>query len=113
MVFGVASGIVSGAFGMGGPFMIAFYGNVEKRSAPLRDAIIAVFASTNALRLPIAFGTAQMTENVLWAAAVSLIPFVLAMWWGGKLSEKLDDRIFRYALISILAVAAVNLLMRG
>lgn len=111
VIVGMISGLVHGALGMGGPFFLAYYGSVEKRAAYIRDATIATFFLANLVRFPVAVGTAQLSGPVLIAAALTVIPFIVGMYWGEKLTHKLDERIFRYALISILAVAAVNLLL--
>jgi uncharacterized protein len=111
IIAGIGSGIVQGAFGMGGPFFLAYIGAVVKRSRVIRDATIAVFFVGNLLRVPVALGTAQFTPPVLWAAALAAVPFVLAMYLGGRLTERISDGFFRYALIGILAFAAINLIL--
>lgn len=112
VIIGLVSGLVHGALGLGGAFFLAYYGSVEKRASHIRDATIATFFLANMVRFPVAVSTAQMSEPVLIAAALAVLPFILGMYLGEKLTHRLDDRIFRYALISILAVAAVNLLLR-
>jgi uncharacterized membrane protein YfcA len=111
LVFGMLSGGVQGAFGTGGPFFLAYYGSVEKKGSSIRDGSIAVFFIANFLRLPIAASMAQLTQPVLLAAALGLIPFIAAMYFGARLTDSIDDKLFRRAMIAILALAAFNLIL--
>lgn len=113
IIAGITSGAVQGAFGIGGLFFLAYYGSVEKRATHMRDATIAVFFIANLLRLPFAISTAQFPEPVLWAAALTVIPFTLGMIWGGKLTKKINETFYRYAVIVILAIAAINLFWKA
>lgn len=112
LVLGTMSGIVQGMFGTGGPFFLLYYGSVEKESANLRDASIAVFFIANVLRVPVSLGTAQMNAEILWAAALTLPLFALALYFGGKLTKSMDERLFRWAIVAILAVASLNLFLK-
>ncbi len=109
---GLFSGIVQGTFGMGGPFFLLYYGNVEGRADSIRDAIIAVFFISNLLRPPIALATAQFTGAVLVAAAVSAAPFIVAMVLGARLSMLINDKVYRIIVSAVLALAAVVLALR-
>jgi uncharacterized membrane protein YfcA len=111
-VSGLMSGLVQGSFGMGGPFFLLYYGNVEKRSDLIRDSIIAVFTIANLLRAPVAFATAQFTPDVLKIALYTTPLFIAAMIFGAKLTDKVDAGLFRYLLIGILFLAAVQLVFQ-
>ena len=112
VVLGAMSGIVQGMFGTGGPFFLLYYGSVEKESANLRDASIAVFFIANVLRVPVSLGTAQMNSEILWAAVFTLPFFALALHFGGRLTKTMDEKMFRWAIIGILAVASLNLFFK-
>jgi len=108
-VSGLLSGLVQGAFGMGGPFFLAYYRGVESRPGRIRDSTIAVFLVSNLLRPPVALATAQFSGPVLSAALYAIVPFVAAMVLGARLADRIDVRIYRYLVVVILAVAAVQL----
>jgi uncharacterized membrane protein YfcA len=109
---GLMSGLVQGSFGMGGPFFLLYYGSVEKRADLIRDSIIALFTVANLLRAPVAFATAQFTPDVLRLALFTAPLFVAAMIFGARLTEKVDAGLFRYLVIGILFLAAVQLVFQ-
>ena len=109
---GLLSGAVQGAFGMGGPLFLLYYGSVEERASLIRDSSIAVFAVANVLRAPVALGTAQFTPAVLHAALLGALPFAAAMLIGSKLARKVETGIFRYLVMGILLIAAVQLALK-
>ncbi len=109
---GLMSGLVQGSFGMGGPFFLLYFSNVEKRSDLIRDTIIAVFVVANVLRAPVAFATAQFTPDVLWLALYTAPLFVAAMVVGAKLTKRVDAGLFRYLVMGILLLAAVQLVFQ-
>jgi uncharacterized membrane protein YfcA len=110
LCFGFVSGIVQGAFGMGGPLFLAYYGSVEKRPESLRGASIALFAIVNLIRLPVSLATAQLNETVLWGAAAAVVPFGLAVFLGAKFASKISENWFNIVLTTLLALAAINIL---
>lgn len=108
-LFGLLSGGVQGALGMGGPFFLFYYGSVEERTDRIRDSLIAVFTVANLVRLPVALATAQFTEPVLLASAVAALPFVAVMILGAKVSVRVEPKIYRTIVSAVLAFAAINL----
>jgi len=57
----------------------------------------------------VALATAQFSGPVLSAALYAIVPFVAAMVLGARLADRIDVRIYRYLVVVILAVAAVQL----
>lgn len=110
--FGALSGLTQGAFGIGGPFFLLYFGNVEKKPDKLRAALISTFFVGNILRLPVALATAQFNSYVLCLVAFAALPFILAMWIGAGLARKVEERVFRFLIVGILFIAVVNLLLR-
>jgi hypothetical protein len=109
VIFGLLTGLIHGVFGTGGPFLLAYYANVEKNPAKIRDGTIAFFAVANFARLPVAITTAQINQDVLMAAAFTLIPFIGFMALGKMLAHHVDLKIFRILTIVILAFALFSL----
>lgn len=110
VVSGFLTGTVHGMYGTGGPFLLAYYANVEKNPAKIRNATIAFFGIANLVRLPVAAGTAQITQDVLIAAAVAAPFFVAGMVLGERLKHRVDLRVFRLMTIAILGLAIISLL---
>ena len=109
---GLLSGTVQGAFGMGGPLFLLYYGSVEERASMIRDSSIAVFAVANVLRAPVALGTAQFTPAVLYAAVLAALPFAVVMLVGAKLAKRVETGVFRYLVMGILLLSAVQLALK-
>jgi len=108
-VGGLASGLLQGAFGMGGPLFLLYLGCVEERAERIRDSTIAVFTIANLLRAPVALATVQFTPGVLQSAAFTAPFFVVVMILGARLSDRVRAERFRYLVVGILLLAAMQL----
>jgi uncharacterized membrane protein YfcA len=42
-----------------------------------------------------------------------VVPAVLGMWIGGRLHDRIDQRLFKQATLIVLLVAGLNLVRRG
>lgn len=104
---GVASGLLNGAFGIGGPPVVLFYFSTPAAVAVGRASIIAFFLSTDALGLA---GQAyyhiitlqSFIQFVAWLPALLLGVFV-----GAKGFKHMDPVKFRMTVLWILVALAV------
>ena len=104
---GVASGLLNGAFGIGGPPVVLFYFSTPAAVAVGRASIIAFFLSTDTLGL---IGQAysgiitlqSFVQFLAWLPALLLGVFV-----GAKGFKHMDPVLFRKAVLWILVVLAV------
>ncbi len=106
-VTGAASGILNGAFGIGGPPVVLFYFSTPAAAAVGRASIIAFFLSTDTL------GLAELARNGL-VTQQSFIQFVawlpallIGVFAGAKGFKHMDQAKFRLAVLWILLALAV------
>jgi len=104
---GAASGILNGAFGIGGPPVVLFYFSTPAAAAVGRASVIAFFLSTDTL------GLAELARNGLvtvqsFAQFVAWIPALLiGIAIGAKGFRHMDQAKFRRAVLIILVALAV------
>jgi uncharacterized membrane protein YfcA len=104
---GAASGILNGAFGIGGPPVVLFYFSTPAAAAVGRASVIAFFLSTDTL------GLAELARNEL-VTQQSFIQFVawlpallVGVFIGTKGFKHMDPVKFRLAVLWILVALAV------
>lgn len=104
---GGASGLLNGAFGIGGPPVIIFYFASPASHAVGRASIVAYFLVSDLIGL--AF---QSRENLVTFAAAKLalifLPaLALGVWLGGRSFRSADPKRFRQIVLLLLALLAV------
>jgi uncharacterized membrane protein YfcA len=106
-VTGAASGLLNGAFGIGGPPVVLFYFSTPAAAAVGRASVIAFFLSTDTL------GLAELARNGL-VTQQSFIQFVawlpallIGVFAGAKGFKHMDPVKFRMAVLWILVALAV------
>lgn len=99
---GAASGVLTGAAGIGGPPVVIWTlaGDADARAA--RADFVVFFALTLTAAAASALATGVADASTLWAAAVLAPAFVGATWLGGKAFRLAPDRVFRRAALGIL-----------
>jgi hypothetical protein len=111
---GAASGLLNGAFGIGGPPVVLFYFSTPAAAAVGRASIIAFFLSTDTL------GLAELARNGL-VTAESFVQFLawlpallIGVFAGAKGFQHMDQTHFRRIVLMILiALAVVSLAKAG
>jgi uncharacterized membrane protein YfcA len=104
---GAASGLLNGAFGIGGPPVVLFYFSTPAAAAVGRASVIAFFFSTDLL------GIAELARNSLvttqsFAQFLAWIPALLiGIALGAKGFRHMDQAKFRRAVLIILVALAV------
>jgi uncharacterized membrane protein YfcA len=110
---GVASGLLNGAFGTGGPPVVLFYFSTPAAAAVGRASVIAFFLSTDTLGLA---GQA-MSGIITLQSFVQFIAWLPALLIGVAVGAKgfkhMDQAKFRQAVLWILMLLAVVGLAKG
>lgn len=104
---GGASGILNGAFGIGGPPVIVFYLASPAGHAVGRASIVAYFLVSDLIGL-----TFQSREGLITPAAAKLALLFLpalgvGIWLGARSFRSADPKIFRRIVLLLLALLAV------
>jgi uncharacterized membrane protein YfcA len=101
MAVGIASGLLNGAAGIGGPPAIVFYFSTAG-TAVSRATLIAFFLFTDLYALAWAGGTGLLT-TAGWPLIVVALPFaLLGVWLGSRLYLRLDEARLRRLIWSLL-----------
>ncbi|KMK66069.1 sulfite exporter TauE/SafE family protein [Puniceibacterium sp. IMCC21224] len=113
IALGAFAGFVGGLSGVWGPPVVAYLTalGTEKRE---QMRVQGVIYGLGALLLT----AAHVGSGVLNAASASfsallIIPAVAGMWIGGRIQDRIDQRLFRKATLAVLLVAGLNLLRRA
>lgn len=107
---GVASGVLNGAFGIGGPPVILFYFSTPGAAAIGRASIIFFFLFTDFLGVGYlahqGLVTAQsVVQFVLWIPAL-----LIGVWIGAHGFKRMDQQAFRrWVLMILMALAALGI----
>jgi len=112
-VIGGFAGVVGGISGVWGPPTVAFLTAIKtEKTEQMR--VQGVIYGLGA----VALGAAHIQSGVLSAstAPVSVAmcaPALLGMWFGQRVSGRMDARRFRHATLIVLCVASLNLIRRA
>jgi uncharacterized membrane protein YfcA len=100
---GMASGLLNGAAGIGGPPAIVFYFSTTG-TAVSRASLIAYFLFTDLYALAWAGGKGLL-GSAAWPLILVALPFSLAgVWLGQRMYLRLDDGRLRHLIWSLLAL---------
>ncbi|HZH27767.1 MAG TPA: sulfite exporter TauE/SafE family protein [Azospirillaceae bacterium] len=107
LAVGAASGVLTGAAGIGGPPVVVWLlaGQTDARRA--RANFILFFGATLGVA-PIALLSAGLVDWTTAGRALCLAPvFMAGTWVGGRLSGRASDRAFRWAALAILFAGGI------
>ncbi len=112
-IAGILSGILGGLAGTWGPPTVLYLIAIDMPK--LKQMVVqGVIYGAGAVMLFFA----HIVSGVLnWStapfSAVLILPALLGMWIGFKLQDRLDQKLFRKAVLAVLIVAGLNLVRRG
>jgi uncharacterized protein len=104
---GVASGVLNGAFGIGGPPVVLFYFSAPGAAAIGRASVIFFFLFTDLLGVAY-FATQGIVTNQSFIQSVLWLPALLiGVWLGAHGFKRMDQQAFRRWVLVILIVLAI------
>jgi uncharacterized membrane protein YfcA len=112
--FGVAAGILGGAYGMNGPPVVV-YGTLRRWSPTVFRASLQGFFLPAALVIAVGYWFAGLwSPEALWYGLYSLPGCVVAILLGRRLNRRLEsDAFHRYVYAGLVLVAAVLIVAPG
>jgi uncharacterized membrane protein YfcA len=110
---GAASGLLNGAFGIGGPPVILFFFSSPAGDAIGRASVIAFFLATDAIGLVFLAREGLVTADSLVRALVFLPALILGIWLGAHSFKRSDQASFRLWVLRLLAVLAILTCIQG
>lgn len=107
---GVASGLLNGAFGIGGPPVVLFYFSSPAAAAVGRASVIAFFLSTDVLGLVNQTYEGLVTQQSFVQFVFWLPALLIGVAVGARGFHRIDQAKFRrYVLIILLGLAVIGL----
>ncbi|HEX6102355.1 MAG TPA: sulfite exporter TauE/SafE family protein [Alphaproteobacteria bacterium] len=110
---GGASGLLNGAFGIGGPPVILFFFSSPAGYAIGRASIIAFFLATDAIGLIFLAREALVTQESLVRALIFLPALIAGIWLGAHSFKHSDQASFRKWVLRLLALLALLTFAQG
>lgn len=113
VLVGAFAGLIGGVSGVWGPPTVAYLTALgTEKSEQIR--VQGVIYGMGAVALLFAHvGSGVMRLQTLPFSVMLVLPAVLGMWIGGRLHDRIDQRVFKQATLIVLLLAGLNLLRRG
>lgn len=104
---GVATGLLNGGFGMGGPPLVIFYLSTPAGVAAGRASIIAFIIGTDLMGLGFQAREGLIAHDTFRLAAWFLPPLLLGVWLGSRGFRRADPARFRFCTLRLLMLLAI------
>ncbi len=111
-LFGLFGGLISGIVSSGGQVFVLYIDSRASSASVVRATVIAVLTIGNILRLPLMVYTHLLTKQIFYYQLLILPIFLLALFLGQKMYQKLNEKILRFLLFSFLTVSALIILLK-
>ena len=107
---GVASGVLNGAFGIGGPPVVLFYFSTPGAAAIGRASIIFFFLFTDLLGVGYFATQGIVTTQSFVQAALWLPALLIGVWIGAHGFRRMNEQVFRrWVLVILMALALLGI----
>jgi len=110
---GLASGLLTGLFGTGGPPLIVYYHLAGLDKGGFRGNLMAVFVAMTLLRVVSYSAQGLITTERLWSGLAVLPASLLGAWIGQRIHVQISERVFRRLVSGLLGVIGALLLVRN
>lgn len=106
-VLGAASGVLNGAFGIGGPPVILFYFASPAGPIAGRASLIAYFMAIDIIGTAFMVREGLVTRSTLLQSLLFLPALIAGVWLGARAFRNADPVIFRKRVLILLAILAL------
>jgi uncharacterized membrane protein YfcA len=113
IVAGFFSGILGGAYAVGGPPVIIYATLRRFPKARFRSVLQSIFLVNGALVVGSYTLSGLVTEQVLGYAAAGAIAAAAGLWAGKHLDQRINPEFFRKLVLVLILVLGVSLLARA
>jgi hypothetical protein len=110
---GLASGILTGLFGTGGPPLILYYRLQGVDKAAFRGNLMAIFLLMTAVRVPSYAVFGLITAPRMWSALTVLPAVILGAVIGNRIHLRIEEDTFRRLVSAALMLIGLLLLVPG
>jgi len=108
---GLASGLLTGLFGTGGPPLVLYYQLAGIEKAAFRGNLMAIFLLMTIIRVPSYAGMGLITTERLWSSLMVLPAVIAGAWLGNSLHLRIEETTFRKLVAGALVVLGALLLV--
>ncbi len=108
---GLASGLLTGLFGTGGPPLVLYYQLAGIEKAAFRGNLMAIFLLMTLIRVPSYAGMGLITTERLWSSLMVLPAVIAGAWLGNRLHLRIEESTFRKLVAGALVVLGALLLV--
>ncbi|MBE0564428.1 MAG: sulfite exporter TauE/SafE family protein [Krumholzibacteria bacterium] len=109
---GLASGVLNGLFGAGGPPVIIWYHLTAPNKTAFRGSLMTLFLLMGLIRVPVYALSGLVTPARLVSMLAVLPAVLLGAWIGDRIHIRLSDAAFRRLVAGALAVLGMLLLLK-
>jgi len=108
---GLASGLLTGLFGTGGPPLVLYFQLAGLDKAAFRGNLMAIFLLMTLVRVPSYAGMGLITTERLWSSLMVLPAVIAGAWLGNSLHLRIEEPTFRRLVAGALVVLGALLLL--
>jgi uncharacterized protein len=109
---GLASGLLTGLFGTGGPPVIIWYHLSAADKTAFRGHLMTIFLLMTVVRVPSYVANGLVTEPRLWSGLAVLPATLLGAWLGHRLHVRISERLFQVLVCVLLVLLGAMLLLK-
>ena len=106
-----SAGAMQGLFVSGGSFLAVYAVAQLPEKREFRVTVNAVWVFLNTVMIATYWMDGMLTKDVLTMSAVAVIPTLIAIWLGGVLTKKVNQKTFLKIIYVILIISGVVLLI--
>lgn len=107
IVMGLVSGVCNGAAAVGGLPVATFLASVRLSMPALRATLVMFFFVADIIFIISASGHSVYSESLLVLCAAMVLPMIIGIYIGGRLFDKLNEKVLRRSVICLLLVLSV------
>ena len=110
---GAASGLLNGAFGIGGPPVVLFFLSSPAAAAAGRASLITYWFGTDVIAVGWQLQQHLVTTDHVWKAITFLPALVAGIWIGARGFKSVEPALFRKVVLALLGIMAMLTGLQG
>jgi uncharacterized membrane protein YfcA len=107
---GLGSGVLLGATGIAGPVLATYLHAMRMDRATYLFALTGLYGALGLIQIAALIGLGSFTLERLGQGLATLIPMVLALPLGLRVSRRISHRVFELSVLGVLLVIAIKLI---
>ncbi|MBU0529780.1 sulfite exporter TauE/SafE family protein [bacterium] len=112
ILFGLLGGFFSILFAAAGPFFAVYINNKVDKSRIIRATLIGILGINSLVRVLLLITSGILTVNIFISSLYILPFFLLALYFGHKTYNKINENMFKNVLLILLIISGISLIIR-